>query len=132
MSTLLVDADVVAYQVAFSTEEPIRWGQEEEFAIWTLHSDEKDCVRKIKDYYHDLKQDTQCKELISAFSDKDNFRKEIFPDYKLNRTKQRKPLTLKFCRDYIYENYNGYIRPKLEADDILGCLLYTSPSPRDS
>ena len=38
MSTLLVDADVVAYQVAFSTEEPIRWGQEEEFAIWTLHS----------------------------------------------------------------------------------------------
>ena len=76
MSTLLVDADVVAYQVAFSSEEPIRWGSEEEFSIWTLHSDEKDCVRKIKDYYHDLKQDTQCKELISAFSDKDNFRKE--------------------------------------------------------
>ena len=51
MSTLLVDADVVAYQVAFSTEEAIRWGKEEdEYAIWTLHSDELDCVRKIKDY----------------------------------------------------------------------------------
>ena len=35
MSTLLVDADVVAYQVAFSTEEAIRWGQEDdEYAIW--------------------------------------------------------------------------------------------------
>ena len=33
MSTLLVDADVVAYQVAFSTEEPIRWGQEEELSL---------------------------------------------------------------------------------------------------
>ena len=37
MSTLLVDADVVAYQVAFSTEEPIRWGQEEEFALSLIH-----------------------------------------------------------------------------------------------
>ena len=123
MSTLLVDADVVAYQVAFSTEAAIRWGQEDdEYAIWTLHSDEKDCVRKIDDYFHTLKQDTQCKEIISAFSDKDNFRKEIFPDYKLNRTKQRKPLTLKFCRDYIYKKFNGFIRPRLEADDILGIL----------
>ena len=123
MSTLLVDADVVAYQVAFSTEEPIRWGKEEdEYAIWTLHSDELDCVRKIKDYYNTLIQDTQCKEIVSAFSDKDNFRKEIYPDYKLNRTKQRKPLTLSFCREYISKNYNGFIRPRLEADDILGIL----------
>lgn len=123
MSTLLVDADVVAYQVSFSTEEAIRWGKEEdEYAIWTLHSDEKDCVRKIKDYYNTLKQDTQCKEIVSAFSDKDNFRKEIYPDYKLNRTKSRKPLTLSFCREYIMKNYNGFIRPRLEADDILGIL----------
>ena len=79
MSTLLVDADVVAYQVSFSTEEAIRWGKEEdEYAIWTLHSDEQDCTRKIKDYYNTLKQDTQCKEIVSAFSDKDNFRKEIY------------------------------------------------------
>ena len=51
MSTLLVDADVVAYQVSFASEEPIRWGeQDNEFAIWTLHSDELDCTRRIKDY----------------------------------------------------------------------------------
>ena len=59
MSTLLVDADVVAYQVSFASEEPIRWGnQEDEFAIWTLHSDELDCTRRIKDYFNTLKQDT--------------------------------------------------------------------------
>jgi len=127
MSTLLVDADVVAYQVSFASEEPIRWGdQEDEFAIWTLHSDELDCTRRIKDYFNTLKQDTQCKEIISAFSDKDNFRKELYPDYKLNRTKQRKPLTLQYCRDYIYKNYNGFIRPRLEADDILGILATSS------
>ena len=124
MSTLLIDADVVAYQISFSTEEAIRWGKEEdEYAIWTLHSDEQDCVRKIKDYYNSIISDTQCKEIISAFSDKDNFRKDLFPDYKLNRTKQRKPLTLKFCRDYIYKHYNGFSRPRLEADDVLGILV---------
>jgi hypothetical protein len=49
MSTLLIDADVIAYQIAFATEEPIRWGQEEdEFAIWTLHSDEKIVLEKLK------------------------------------------------------------------------------------
>lgn len=121
MSTLLIDADVIAYQVAFSSEEPIRWGDDDE-AIWTLHSDEKDCIRKIEDAYQTLIHDTQCKEFISALSDKDNFRKDIFPDYKLNRTKQRKPITLKFCRDYIYKKFNGYVRPRLEADDILGIL----------
>ncbi len=78
--------------------------------------------KKIKDYYNTLVQDTQCKEIVSAFSDKDNFRKEIYPDYKLNRTKQRKPLTLGFCREYISKNYNGFVRPRLEADDILGIL----------
>ena len=58
MSTLLVDADVVAYQVSFASEEAIRWGnQEDEFAIWTLHSDELDCTRRIKDYFNTLKQD---------------------------------------------------------------------------
>ena len=43
------------------------------------------------------------------------------------KSKQRhtfihKPLTLKFCRDYIYKHYNGFSRPRLEADDVLGIL----------
>ena len=123
ITTLLVDADIVAYQAGFSTEQPIRWGGcEDEDAIWTLHSDEKDCKNWIDNWYTSLKSDTQCSELISCFSDKENFRKDILPDYKANRTSQRKPLTLKFCKEYIFKKYNGMTRPRIEADDILGIL----------
>lgn len=122
-TTLLVDADIVAYQAAFSTEQAIRWGGcDDEDAIWTLHSDEKDCKNWIDNWFITLKSDTQCSELISCFSDKDNFRKKILSDYKANRTQQRKPITLKFCKDYIFKNYNGMVRPNIEADDILGIL----------
>ena len=45
MSTLLIDGDIVAYQIAFRTEEAIRWDN----GVWTLHSDEKDCIRFIEE-----------------------------------------------------------------------------------
>lgn len=118
MSTLLVDADIIAYQIASVTEEPIRWDNE----VWTLHSDEKECVRLIDDYYARLKEDTECVDLVSCISDKKNFRKKILPTYKENRDNTRKPLTLKFCRDYIFKKYNGISKPNLEADDVIGIL----------
>ena len=95
-STLLVDGDIVAYQIAFRTEPPIRWENE----VWTLHSDERECKQLIDEFFITLKEDTQCSNVIIAFSDSDNFRKKIFPEYKLNRIKQRKPLTLKYCKEY--------------------------------
>jgi len=118
MSTLLVDGDIVAYQIAFRTEQPIRWDNE----LWTLHSDEKECKGLIDEYFSLLKQDTQCNNVIVAFSDKENFRKKIYPDYKANRTKQRKPLTLGFCKEYISLHFKTIIKPTLEADDVLGIL----------
>jgi len=125
MSILLVDADIVAYKIAAVSETPIRWENE----VWTLHSDETECQRLIVDYFDRLKEETQCTKIISAFSDKLNFRNEILPSYKENRKSQRKPLTLKFCKDYIYKNYNGYSKPKLEADDVLGILATTKILP---
>jgi len=118
MSILLVDADIVAYKISAVSETPIRWDND----VWTLHSDEKECEKLIVDYFDRLKVDTQCTKIISAFSDKENFRNKLLPDYKANRKSQRKPLTLSFCKKFIFDNYNGYSKPKLEADDILGIL----------
>lgn len=118
MSTLLIDGDIIAYQIAFKTEEAIRWDND----IWTLHSDEKDCVKLIEDWFATIIADTQCEDVVVAFSDKGNFRKSILEDYKANRNDKRKPLTLKFCRDYITKKYVTYVKPNLEADDVLGIL----------
>ena len=118
MSRLLIDGDIVAYQIAFRTEEAIRWDN----GVWTLHSDEKDCIKFIEEWFSTLVIDTQCENVIVTFSDKENFRKKILEDYKANRKDQRKPLTLKFCREYITKKWKTYVKPTLEADDVLGIL----------
>ena len=61
---------------------------------------------------------------IVAISDKDNFRKEIFPDYKSNRANVAKPDALGKAFDTIKDRYEVMILPELEADDILG--IYAS------
>ena len=123
MSTLLVDGDIVAYQIAFRTEQPIRWQVEnDEDGLWTLHSDEKDCRNLIEAYFTLLKKDTQCENVVVAFSDKENYRKKLFTDYKANRSTQRKPLTLNYCKEYISHHFKTIIKPTLEADDVLGIL----------
>jgi len=118
MSTLIVDADIVAYKLSTISEKPIRWEND----LWTLHSDETECEAMIKDYFQNLQDQTKCSKIITAFSDENNFRNSILEDYKLHRKNTRKPITLKFCKDYIFKNYNGYKKPDLEADDIIGIL----------
>ena len=56
MSTLIVDADIVAYKLSSVSEKPIRWDND----VWTLHSDENECIVMIKDYFDNLKEQTQC------------------------------------------------------------------------
>ena len=63
MSTLLVDGDIVAYQIAFRTEQPIRWDNE----LWTLHSDEKECKGLIDEYFSLLKPNANRIDVIGSF-----------------------------------------------------------------
>ena len=57
-----------------------------------------------------------------ALSDKENYRKELAPYYKANRTNTRKPMLLQWAREYIQSKYNTIIYRRLEADDVLGIL----------
>lgn len=49
----------------------------------------------------------------------DNFRKQIYPEYKANRT-QPKPVHLEACRHYAIKEMNAEAEYGLEADDLLG------------
>ena len=53
---------------------------------------------------------------------------------KLKYTNVSSPLTLlpaKWAKITIRSNHNGLIGPEISVDGDMGCLLYTSPSPRD-
>jgi DNA polymerase-1 len=57
--------------------------------------------------------------VIVALSDTLNFRRNLFPEYKANRTAQ-KPLGLEWVRYFVRNNYRVETVERLEADDVLG------------
>lgn len=99
--TALIDADLIAYRCAASAEhEPI------DVAVARVDNMMMEILLNEEDY-------------LSFLSGKNNFRKEIYPQYKANRI-QPKPKWLQDCRDFLCKDYNAVVVDGYEADDALG------------
>lgn len=55
---------------------------------------------------------------------KDNFRFDIFPEYKANRKDTRKPIYIEEARDYLIKRWNAEVTNGQEADDACSVLHY--------
>lgn len=125
---LLIDADILVYQVATSVEVPIDWGDD----LWTLHSDFKDAREKIDSMIQDIKEsltNEAVPHLVFALTTTAlNFRKNVYAKYKSNRKSVRKPLVWKPLRDYLKQHYIVFEKENLEGDDCLG-ILATKTGP---
>lgn len=118
MTLLLIDGDIVAYKATVSAETPINWGD----GLWTLHCYEQDVALRLDEQIDKLVSEAPVQDCVVALSDKENYRKELAPYYKANRTNTRKPMLLQWAREYIQSKYNTVIYRRLEADDVLGIL----------
>ena len=123
MTILLIDGDIVAYKAAAGGEVPVNWGD----GLWTLHSFEQDIALRLDTFISGLVDDAPVQDCIIALSDTENYRKELAPYYKANRTNTRKPMLLKWAREYLMQQYNTIIYRRLEADDVLGILGTANP-----
>ena len=116
---LLIDADILVYQVATSAEKPIDWGDD----LWTLHSDMNEAVPEIERRIVDIKTALNADELVFALTTTErNFRKDVYAKYKDNRKATRKPLVWKPLREHLKATYTVFERSHLEGDDCLGIL----------
>jgi len=115
--TLLIDGDVVVYRATTAVEQDIRWDED----VHTLHSDPLEAQQNIKDQVNRWAKRFEA-DVVFAFSDKDNFRKTIFPAYKSNRKDKRKPLAYHDVKAWCEQTYRSFTRPSLEGDDVLGIL----------
>ena len=116
---LLIDADILVYQVASAAEKPIDWGDD----LWTLHSDMNEALPKLVDMIEGIRVRMGGDAIIFALTSMEkNFRKDIYPKYKENRKATRKPLVWKPLREYLTANYTVFEKPHLEGDDCLGIL----------
>ena len=118
MRELLIDGDIVLYQISAQCEKEIDWGD----GLWTLHSDEQEAQSRLDDYMSTVLNQLDADIMTVALSSFNNFRKELFPEYKLNRQFKRKPLAMSSLRNYYSENYTTVCYDNLEADDVLGIL----------
>ena len=119
MTTIaLLDGDIFAYEVAAGAEEPIKWDDD----LWTLHAFEEPAKAKLDSRIHSLAEAVGADRVIVCLSDKDNWRNKVLPTYKSNRAHVRRPMLLSVLKEYLEVSFETFIRPGLEADDVLGIL----------
>lgn len=119
MATIaLMDGDIFAFEIAAGAEEPIHWGD----GLWTLHAFEEPAIARLESRIEELGDSIGADRIIVALSDDDNWRTKVLPTYKENRVGQRKPMLLKILKEHLAKTYECFIRPSLEADDVLGIL----------
>jgi DNA polymerase-1 len=123
--TLLIDADVLRYQLAFSNTKNFKFDDDD--SATEIVNPEKAKV-ELEAYIEELVDKFGATDFILPLSVSTNFRKGIFPTYKSNRAGKPKPALWYAVDEFLKEMYADKIitREYLEGDDILG-LLATNP-----
>lgn len=125
--TLLIDADIIAYQSTAVTQKTYDWGD----GVVSKSADfdaAKEAARDTVDYYMET---LKAHSLIICLSDDfQNFRKGLYPEYKNNRKGMERPEHLYDLKDWLASEYPTQTRPTLEADDVMG-ILSTEPHKGD-
>ena len=117
-TTLLIDADVLAFEASVVAEESIQWKEE----LWTVHADMALAKARVINRIEEFKDTLRCKDYILCLSDRANFRRKLYPDYKANRSKSRLPIILRQVKQWIIDELGGLLWANLEADDVISIL----------
>ncbi len=103
---IIVDADIVAFRAAFSAEEEV------DPFIACSRADFMLC---------DMQAVTGSTEKMELWlSGKNNFRYNVFPEYKANRIKAVRPRWEHEVKDYLISTWNANVSDGCEADDMIG------------
>ena len=123
MITALIDADIVAYKAAAKAEDSFDFfGDGDPARVVDEKACRKNCDRLIGKYADAVNAD---KVIICLTDPNVNWRAQLEPTYKQNRAGNVKPELLVLAKEYLAAQYRSFIRPRLEADDIMGILATT-------
>ena len=125
MTTLLIDADILAYHVSAANQHTYKFGDDAVAVdVGDIETAFELADKKISELIHKLK----AKDVIICLSCKtrDGFRRKILPTYKSNRTNVERPTQLQAVKDYLARVYTSKLWEGLEADDVMG-ILSTEP-----
>lgn len=121
MTTILLDADIVAYKVAVLNQQDFDWGDTGKSRVVDPVSAKKQTDDLVTEYANTLNASS----VIVCLSEPDpekNFRRQLNPTYKSHRKDVELPELLIWVKEYLAHEYRSFRRPRLEADDIMGIL----------
>ena len=114
---LYIDADILLYRACFASQN-----------FDPLTAATYDPKEVFDEYLDGLIKATGISDYTCCLSSKNNFRKEIFPDYKANRKGRPKLPGLTRLRNWVLTQRRGWTVYGLEADDLLGIMATSDPS----
>lgn len=141
----LIDADTLAYTACLNTEqqeclmEQDLYTKEdyEELLNHENYDEANHCIwtnnielaySKALEKLQKILEKTGCQTCELHFTGgRENFRYQVKPDYKANRTGMRTPTGLKELKAKLLENFDGTISTSWEADDIVVCKKVNNP-----
>ena len=116
MPTMWVDAEGYGYRAMAQHEYETQWPN----GMWTYvvdHHRAKEAFAKAMEELADIAPDHA---LVLAFGSTSNFRYSVFPQYKSNRVKYRKPAGLNDFYLWIRDNWITQSYEGVEGDDVIG------------
>lgn len=113
--TMVVDGDVLVYNVAAACQEKFKWERDE----ITTYIDMRRAKQTADGMLSEWRSRLKCSEIVIALSDHgSNWRKLLLPSYKAHRSKD-KPMGYYELETYIEDTYDVVQFPSLEGDDAL-------------
>jgi DNA polymerase-1 len=129
----LIDADIIIYELASVCETAIPWpyGDNGE-VLWTRHLQLDQAWAGVLDRMETLAAKCQAHDYIACITtSSENWRFDVYPPYKSNRSKGIKPMGVGIMRDRMNQEEWCRLVPPLEGDDVLG-ILQTKPNAGDT
>lgn len=122
MTTILIDGDILVYQVASACQTaPIDWGE----GIYSpATADLNEATGRLRAAILSIKNGSGADRVAIALKDSENFRKKIYPGYKANRNPAATPMLRAPLMKWLREEKAKHVwsRPGLEGDDVIGIL----------
>lgn len=119
----LIDAEYYLYRAAAGSEYEAEWGPDD----WTYvcrHGDARGSFQDTLNGFTEVLPDHQ---LVMVFGDSASFRYSVWPAYKANRKKYRKPAGYGALKEWVLQSadargWETATLPAVEGDDVLGLL----------
>jgi DNA polymerase-1 len=117
VTTLLIDGDMLLYKASAGSESLVQWDHD----WWILGGNLGEAKDLVSVEIESLLTRFSAKQHFFCLSDQPTvFRHDLYPAYKAGRS--RKPLVYAALREWATTEFNAIVRPKLEADDVMGII----------